>query len=166
MTRRHHSASAKTGVEIDLDSLADDIVGAIEALGHESAIVVGWSYAGAEMPVLARRHPSRADALVLVDALYSDHQPPEDLPPTPGSPAPNSVYPDVETVVDRLAAMLPAKRELLEQYVRGALRQDDRRRSAGNWKWEGHRSRGSWPSWVNGHPTSTTVSRCQRSSFG
>jgi 3-oxoadipate enol-lactonase len=53
------------GDRFTLDRAADDAVGALDAVGIDRAIVVGYSMGGAVAQLLARRHPDRVAGLVL-----------------------------------------------------------------------------------------------------
>ena len=69
-TRREHGASQKGTGLISLDLLADDLSDFLRLFTSEPAVLVGHSYAGIEMPRLAREHPDQVAALILLDAVY------------------------------------------------------------------------------------------------
>lgn len=83
VTRREHALSARRGSTFDMDTLADDLADVIAAFSDDPAIVVGWSWAGRELPVLARRHAERVKALVFVDALSIPEGKPSGVPDPP-----------------------------------------------------------------------------------
>jgi len=120
VTRRGHGQSSIDGLDFDLDALADDLGEFLDSLGGGPAVVVGWSYAGLEMPRLARRHPTSVASLVFVDAVFDDSEKPEGVPEPPGWSMPDSVYPSVASVVAHFGeAMSLARPELLRQYLAG-----------------------------------------------
>lgn len=84
VTRRDHGASEKVGGRVDLDVLVDDLVDFIDLFGDRPVVVVGQSYAGLEMPRLARRLPRTVRALVFLDAVYDWTGWVEQGPPFPG----------------------------------------------------------------------------------
>jgi 3-oxoadipate enol-lactonase len=63
--QRDSGATRNPAVPYGLNELADDAAGLIAALGHERAHVFGTSLGGAIAQVLAIRHPSCVDRLVL-----------------------------------------------------------------------------------------------------
>jgi pimeloyl-ACP methyl ester carboxylesterase len=83
VTRREHGLSERRGDAFDMDTLANDLANVIAAFSDGPAIVVGWSWAGRELPVLARQHPDRIKALVFVDALNAAGEKPADVPDPP-----------------------------------------------------------------------------------
>lgn len=122
VTRRLHGESSKGDTDFDLETLADDLAAVIDALTDQPAVVVGWSYAGLEMPRLARRHPSKVKGLVFVDALFDNSQPGPEVPAPAGFPMPDSVFSSVAAAVDHVAELLPsAQPDLLRQYIGGGL---------------------------------------------
>ena len=70
VTRRGFGASTGSGAELDLDTLVDDLVRVVDALGIDDAVWVGHSFAGDEITALAVAHPERVRALVYLDAAY------------------------------------------------------------------------------------------------
>src|SRR5919106_2300175 len=56
----------RRGLAYTLDDMADDTAGLIEALGHESAHVLGASQGGMIAQVLGYRHPHRVRSLGLI----------------------------------------------------------------------------------------------------
>lgn len=61
---RGHGRSACTG-RFRLADAADDVVGMLDGLGIEQAIVFGYSLGGTVAQLVARRHPDRVQGLVL-----------------------------------------------------------------------------------------------------
>ncbi len=123
VTRRDHGASEKTDATFDLDTLADDLAGVINSFSDGPAVVVGWSYAGIELPRLAQRHPSKVKALVFTDALF-DISNAAEQPAVPGYAPPDSVYRTVADAVDEFATYLPTvDRSVLQQYLGSVLRE-------------------------------------------
>ena len=68
VTRREHGASAKPGDPIDLELPVDDLDAFLGLFPEDEVILAGQSYAGLELPRLAKRHPERVRALVFLDA--------------------------------------------------------------------------------------------------
>lgn len=66
MDYRNHGLSARQVEPFDIDDLADDAAGVVEALGLGEVDVVGYSMGGAVAQALARRHPYLVRSLVLV----------------------------------------------------------------------------------------------------
>ena len=73
LTRRGQAPSEKPAGGYDQDTLAQDIVGFLDAVGARSANVAAHSMGGAEMTRLAVLHPSRVAKLVYLDAAV-DHK--------------------------------------------------------------------------------------------
>lgn len=61
---RGHGASSRTG-DYRLDAYGDDILGLLDALGIESAALVGHSLGGYTAATIAQRHSGRVTRLVL-----------------------------------------------------------------------------------------------------
>ena len=126
VTRRGHGQSSIDGLDFDLDALADDLGEFLDSLGGGPAVVVGWSYAGLEMPRLARRHPSSVAGLVFVDALFDGSEKPDGVPDPPGWSMPDSVHPSVASIVAHWGEAMPrARPELLQQYFAGTVYEGD-----------------------------------------
>lgn len=70
LTRRGHGASDTPEIGYDLETLVDDIVAFINVVGSDRVILVGHSFAGLELPLVAARFPSRTAAIILLDAVY------------------------------------------------------------------------------------------------
>jgi pimeloyl-ACP methyl ester carboxylesterase len=70
VTRREHGASRKNTGVISRDVLAKDLSEFISLFSNDPTILVGQSFAGVEMPVLARKHPEKVAALIFLDAVY------------------------------------------------------------------------------------------------
>ena len=58
----------------EIEDIADDVAGILDALGIPSATVVGYSMGGTSAQALAYRHPGRIDRLVLI-ATFATHPP-------------------------------------------------------------------------------------------
>jgi 3-oxoadipate enol-lactonase / 4-carboxymuconolactone decarboxylase len=71
---RGHGRSEVADRSASIDDLADDLVGLLDALGIETAHVVGLSLGGMTAQTFAVRHPQRLNALVLM--ATSAHMPP------------------------------------------------------------------------------------------
>jgi pimeloyl-ACP methyl ester carboxylesterase len=61
------------GPGIDLDTFADDVMGVIEAEELNDLVLVGHSFGGAVISVVADRMPSRIRQLVYLDAIVPRH---------------------------------------------------------------------------------------------
>jgi pimeloyl-ACP methyl ester carboxylesterase len=70
LTRRGHGDSDHPETGYDIDTLTEDILKFMEALGIGQAILVGHSMAGAELSHLAALYPERVLKLVYLDAAY------------------------------------------------------------------------------------------------
>ena len=70
LTRRGFGRSAHTPGDYSAARLGDDVVAMMDALGIGRADIVGHSAAGAEMVLVAKRHPARVSRLVYLDAAY------------------------------------------------------------------------------------------------
>jgi len=79
LTRRGHGRSDRPEAGYELDTFVEDIRHTLDALEVERAILVGHSYAGFEMPLLAMRCPHRVEAIVYLDALFPKLDPEPDL---------------------------------------------------------------------------------------
>ena len=62
--------SPYTGIEQSVRSLAADIVGSMDALSIDKAVLVGHSMAGLTCPAVAAAHPARVAALLLVGPVF------------------------------------------------------------------------------------------------
>ena len=71
MTRRGFGGSSAPDSGYDFDRLAKDVVDVVNALGLDTPIVVGHSFAGEEMHVLGGRYASEIAALVYIDAAFN-----------------------------------------------------------------------------------------------
>ena len=100
LTRRGHGRSDRPGSGYDLDTLVEDIRCFQDYLGIERSILVGHSFGGLEMPLLAIRYPQRVKAIVFLDALFPMLDPEPDLS---GDPI-WSVVPTGEPTADDLAS--------------------------------------------------------------
>lgn len=87
ISRRGSGASSDVPPD-SLDELVDDIVAVLDSLDLPRAVLVGHSFAGAELALFGERHPERCAGLVYLDAAY-DYTDPEiarvmtDAPPPP-----------------------------------------------------------------------------------
>jgi 3-oxoadipate enol-lactonase/4-carboxymuconolactone decarboxylase len=63
---RGHGRSPAVDAPVSIDDLADDLAGLLDALGIETAHVVGLSLGGMTAQAFAVRHPARVDSLVLM----------------------------------------------------------------------------------------------------
>lgn len=70
LTRRGHGASEKPAPGYGLETLVQDVVAFLDAVGAKRTILVGHSFAGLEMPLVAARIPVRIAGLVFLDAVY------------------------------------------------------------------------------------------------
>ena len=107
VTRREHGASSKPGTPIDLEILADDLADFLTLLTDQPAIIAGQSYAGVEMPRLAKTHPEKVRALVFLDAVYDWPGLLEDGPPFPGYYVANPSYESYEALESWFGALYP-----------------------------------------------------------
>jgi len=121
MTRRDHGLSTSTDTPPDLDVLADDIAAVIDHFTSEPAVLVGHSYAGVEIPRLAARHPSKVDAVVLVDAVYDWPGWLGVTPPLPGFDM-DSAYVSADAADSAYLEIFPEfMQEAASRYVRSQL---------------------------------------------
>jgi 3-oxoadipate enol-lactonase len=67
---RGHGASAQTDSPYSMDLFADDMAALLDALGIESAFVLGHSMGGAVAQALAARHPAKVRRLILAETNY------------------------------------------------------------------------------------------------
>lgn len=70
LTRRGHRGSTAAAGGYGFARLAEDVVRVIEAVGVNSPILIGHSFAGEEMHVLAARHSAKIRGLVYIDAAF------------------------------------------------------------------------------------------------
>lgn len=73
---RGHGRSPVSDGSVDIDLLADDVAGLLDALAIPRAVVVGLSLGGMTAQALAMRHPGRVAGLVLM--ATAAHLPPAD----------------------------------------------------------------------------------------
>jgi len=66
---RSHGLSPVVSERFEVEDLADDIVGVLDALGLGRVAVVGYSMGGAVAQTIANRHPGRVSKLVLIAAF-------------------------------------------------------------------------------------------------
>lgn len=67
---RGHGASAQTADPYSMELFADDLAALLDALGVESAHVLGHSMGGAVAQSLAARHPGKVRRLILAETNY------------------------------------------------------------------------------------------------
>jgi 3-oxoadipate enol-lactonase len=65
MDHRGHGRGIKARKPFRLDDCADDVVAVLDALGIDTAVMVGYSMGGPIAQLVWRRHPERVDGLVL-----------------------------------------------------------------------------------------------------
>ncbi len=65
MDHRGHGRGPRVAKRFRLQDAADDVVALLDAIGVESAVVVGYSMGGAVAQLLWRRHPERVAGMVL-----------------------------------------------------------------------------------------------------
>ena len=70
ISRRGHPGSSSPMTGYTLPRLAEDVVRVMDAVGLKTAVIVGHSFAGEEMHVLATRYANRVSGLVYVDAAF------------------------------------------------------------------------------------------------
>jgi non-heme chloroperoxidase len=70
VTRRGHPGSSAPAAGYGVARLAADIVRVMDAVGLQTPVVVGHSFAGEEMHVLGARYSTRIAGLVYVDAAF------------------------------------------------------------------------------------------------
>jgi pimeloyl-ACP methyl ester carboxylesterase len=70
LTRRGHGASEKPPGGFDLDTLVGDVVGFLDAVHANRVVLVGHSFGGLEMPLVAGRIPDRVAGVIFLDAVY------------------------------------------------------------------------------------------------
>lgn len=69
---RSHGLSPVVNERFEVEDVADDIVGVLDALGLGQVAVVGYSMGGAVAQTIANRHPGRVSKLVLI-STFSAH---------------------------------------------------------------------------------------------
>ena len=72
LDQRGYNTSAKPkGIQhYQLETLADDVLGMIHAVGEEKAVVVGHDWGGAVAWAFAMRHPEAVDKLIVLNAPH------------------------------------------------------------------------------------------------
>jgi pimeloyl-ACP methyl ester carboxylesterase len=75
LTRRGYGRSDKPQTGYDITTLVDDLHQFLDAMGVKRVILVGHSFAGAELTGFACMYPKRVDKLVYLDCAYSFDQP-------------------------------------------------------------------------------------------
>lgn len=69
---RSHGLSPVIAERFEVEDVAEDIVGVLDALGIEKLAVVGYSMGGAVAQTIAHRHPDRVSKLILI-ATFAAH---------------------------------------------------------------------------------------------
>src|SRR4029077_9070667 len=77
MTRRGFGQSERPDTGYDMPSRVADLVGFLDALKIQKAILVGHSIAGDELTAFAAAHPQRVIKLVYLDSAYDRSQIPD-----------------------------------------------------------------------------------------
>ncbi len=72
---RGHGLSQKPAKGYDIATMADDLVGLVEALELEQPILIGHSMGGATVAMVAARWPELARAVVLEDPVHMHEKP-------------------------------------------------------------------------------------------
>jgi len=75
LTRRGYGRSDKPQTGYDINTLTDDIHQFLDAVRVKRVILVGHSFAGAELTRFAELYPDQVDKLVYLDCAYSFDQP-------------------------------------------------------------------------------------------
>lgn len=107
VTRREHGSSDKPGGPIDLETLVDDLDAFLGLYPDRSVVLAGQSYAGLELPRLAKRHPGRVLALIFLDAVYDWTGWVEPGPPFPGFYVEASSYASYEELFAWFEGLYP-----------------------------------------------------------
>jgi non-heme chloroperoxidase len=132
LTRRGHGESEQPESGYDVAMLASDVVGFMDAIEVERAILVGHSFAGREMAFIGARYPDRVTKLVFLDALYEYIE--EDVPlfaanPVPPAPPPPESFASVaeycEDFVNRYPAYRPLRSPTWDAWWAMSLRKRD-----------------------------------------
>ena len=71
ITRRGYGASGYDPLQYGSDRLGDDVVAVMDALELQRSILMGHSFAGAELSDVATRYPGRIAGLVYLEAAYT-----------------------------------------------------------------------------------------------
>lgn len=121
MTRRWHGASEQAGRNFDLDSLANDLGGFVEAFSAEPAVILGWGWATLEQATLARNRPDLVAALILANGVLTTLDRPEGLQNPPGQFAPDTVFASIEHAVEAWLPYLELDRAVLRELLAAAL---------------------------------------------
>lgn len=70
ITRRGFGESSHPTSGYDDQTLADDVVGVLDAMHLDKPVLVGHSMAGGELTTIGREHPGRISGLVFLEALF------------------------------------------------------------------------------------------------
>jgi non-heme chloroperoxidase len=95
ITRRGFGASSHPADGYDIGTRAQDTLAVMDALGFDSAILVGHSIAGDELTKFAGTYPARARAVVYLDAAY-DRTKVQPALPQPNQPTTDHDFESVE----------------------------------------------------------------------
>lgn len=71
----NHGRSDHYRSRFEIEDLADDVVGVLDALSIDEAMLAGYSMGGAIAQMVAHRHPGRVEKLVLVATLTHHPEP-------------------------------------------------------------------------------------------
>ena len=115
LTRRAHGQSDQPIDGYDIPRLAEDVIGLLDHLNIDKAVLVGHSFAGHEMCQAAAAHPDRILKLVFLDALYDMTD--EDAAlfaenPLPPAEPPPASFPSVEAYCQDFVERYPTYRRL------------------------------------------------------
>jgi pimeloyl-ACP methyl ester carboxylesterase len=128
ISRRGHPGSSSPMTGYTLPRLAEDIVRVMDALGLKTAVVVGHSFAGEEMHVLAARYTNRVSALIYVDAAFDRadrfeaHEAASRAMPAPPRPQPadSASFAALREYLTRLGNPVGPEARLRTRYVANA----------------------------------------------
>ena len=110
LTRRGHGQSDRPDAGYDLGTLVEDIRSFLDTLGIERPVLVGHSFGGLEIALLAVRYPERVAAIVYLDALFPRLDPEPDLSGDPIWAVIPTGGPTVQDLVSRDAYLAYYKR--------------------------------------------------------
>jgi non-heme chloroperoxidase len=145
ITRRGYGASGYDPEKYGSDRLGDDVLAAMDALQLKRPILVGHSFAGAELSDIATRYPDRVAGLIYLEAAYTfafrsaeaptmeEFQQIVRNPKTP-SPGPDDLasFATLKTYMDRMGILMPNE-ELRQRWTETADgRPGERRTFPGN----------------------------------
>jgi pimeloyl-ACP methyl ester carboxylesterase len=150
LTYRWHGTSDTTGLDFDLDTLANDVAGFIDHFTENPAVVVGWVTAGLMLPRLARQRPDLVRALVFANAVWASVPLPPGVPRwPPGATTPDSVYPSLQAAAEH---MQPSMNITSTEAVIGVLAGNLHQRADGMYAWlppDGTRAEARFLAWYD-----------------